>query len=198
MPEHCSRNNLNGRIRYSQLPSRIRPSFVMNAGEGGKNKFQLKLVPKKFIKPAAWFPSVSPASISRRGQRRERLSNQLFRFSLRPPLMTTSLSLSLSFNDLLFSPQDLDNPWIIYNHFFESVDTKISSQIKLFLPLEIITPFNPDLFFVARILGTHQSFQSDETKVSAESSVLLQPVVRGDAGRGRGRCLIALLSQRCR
>lgn len=43
----------------------------MNAEEGGKNKFQLKLVPKKFIKPAAWFPSVSPASISRRGQRRE-------------------------------------------------------------------------------------------------------------------------------
>lgn len=173
----------------------------MNAEEGGKNKFQLKLVPKKFIKPAAWFPSVSPASISRRGQRRERLSNQLFRFSLRPPLMTTTFSLSLSFNDrhLSFFPlQNLDNPWIIYNHFFESVDTKISSQIKLFLPLEIITSFNPDLFFVARILGTHQSFQSDETKVSAESSVLLQPVVRGDAGRGRGRCLIALLSQRCR
>lgn len=173
----------------------------MNAEEGGKNKFQLKLVPKKFIKPAARFPSVSPASISRRGQRRERLSNQLFRFSLRPPLMTTTFSLSLSFNDRhlsFFHPRILTIHGSFITTFSKASIRKSLSQIKLFLPLEIITPFNPDLFFVARILGTHQSFQSDETKVSAESSVLLQPVVRGDAGRGRGRCLIALLSQRCR
>lgn len=174
----------------------------MNAGGGGKNKFQLKLVPKKFIKPAAWFPSVSPASISRRGQRRERLSNQLFRFSLRPPLMTTSLSLSLSplTTDTypFFTPRILTIHGSFITTFSKASIRKSLSQIKLFLPLEIITSFNPDLFFVARILGTHQSFQSDETKVSAESSVLLQPVVRGDAGRGRGRCLIALLSQRCR
>lgn len=93
-------------------------------------------------------------------------------------MTTTFLSLSLSFNDrhLSSSHQDLDNPWIVYNQrsFFESVSTNL-------VPDEIILGNNVQFVFRCTRLGTHQSFQSDETKVSAESRVqLLQPVV-GDA-----------------
>ena len=78
--------------------------------------------------------------------------------------MTTtflSLSLSLSFNDrhLSSSPQDLDNPRIVYNQrsFFESVSTNL-------VPDEIILGNNVQFVFRCTRLGTHQSFQSDETK----------------------------------
>lgn len=91
-----------------------------------------------------------------------------------------SLSLSLSFNDrhLSSSPQDLDNPWIVYNQrsFFESVSTNL-------VPDEIILGNNVQFVFRCTRLGTHQSFQSDETKVSAESRVAATSCWRRE-GRG--------------